>query len=161
MLARLFGPPLLRQCFHGRRATQSIMRIAFIPCSLIRSDQPSTLHPIATFRTGSSHADCGSLLIRAWRVAFRSKPCAYPRAQEVTALKDEGKEAFGKREYVKALEAYDKALRALPEGNSDVPLMHSNKAACNMMLKRCRSSSQLLRAVRSQAPAAPRPLIFA
>jgi len=64
----------------------------------------------------------------------------------VAALKDEGKEAFGKREYVKALEAYDKALRALPEGNSDVPLMHSNKAACNMMLKRCRSLLRIPRA---------------
>ena len=54
----------------------------------------------------------------------------------MAALKEEGKEAFGKREYVKALEAYDKALRALPEGHNDVPLLHSNKGACNMMLKR-------------------------
>ena len=56
--------------------------------------------------------------------------------QEVAALKEEGKEAFGRREYAKALEAYDKALRALPEGHGDVPLLHSNKGACNMMLKK-------------------------
>ena len=60
----------------------------------------------------------------------------YPGNQEVVTLKEEGKEAFGKREYAKALEAYDKALRALPEGHGDVPLLHSNKGACNMMLKK-------------------------
>ena len=51
-------------------------------------------------------------------------------------LKDEGNKLFGRKEYSKAFEAYEKALKLLPEGHNEAALLHSNKAACSMMLKK-------------------------
>lgn len=55
---------------------------------------------------------------------------------QLTALRDEGNKLFGKKEYTKALECYDKALKSIQAGHPDKPLLHSNKAACHMMGKR-------------------------
>ena len=53
-------------------------------------------------------------------------------------LKDEGNRLFGRKEYQKALEAYERALKqASPEAKEEIALLHSNKAACFMMNQRC------------------------
>ena len=46
---------------------------------------------------------------------------------------------FGRKEYLKALETYDKALKASGEDSTseDRALLHSNKAACYMMQQKC------------------------
>lgn len=52
-------------------------------------------------------------------------------------LKDEGNRLFGRKEYQKALDAYDRALKVVnPDLKEDVALLHSNKAACFMMFQR-------------------------
>ncbi|EIE21525.1 hypothetical protein COCSUDRAFT_66932 [Coccomyxa subellipsoidea C-169] len=56
---------------------------------------------------------------------------------EMLKLKDEGNRLFGRKEYQKALEAYDRALKvANVETKDDIALLHSNKAACYMMFQR-------------------------
>ena len=58
-------------------------------------------------------------------------------AAEMLKLKDEGNKLFGRKEYQKALESYDKALKCLnPESKEDLALLHANKAACYMMFQR-------------------------
>jgi tetratricopeptide (TPR) repeat protein len=53
-------------------------------------------------------------------------------------LKDEGNRLFGRKEYQKALEAYERALRMTgADARDDLALLHSNKAACYMMFQRC------------------------
>lgn len=61
---------------------------------------------------------------------------------EVQKLKDEGNKYFGRKEYQKALDAYDKALKASDNSATEAPLLHSNKAACFMMMQR-RATFQL------------------
>lgn len=58
---------------------------------------------------------------------------------EVQKLRDEGNKHFGRKDYQKALEAYDRALKASDKASdkAEAPLLHSNKAACFMMLQRC------------------------
>lgn len=52
-------------------------------------------------------------------------------------LKDEGNKFFGRQDYSKALEAYEKALKqASPEAKEEIAQLHSNKAACYIMIKR-------------------------
>ena len=52
-------------------------------------------------------------------------------------LKDEGNKLFGRQDYSKALEAYEKALKhASPEAKEEIAQLHSNKAACYIMIKR-------------------------
>lgn len=55
---------------------------------------------------------------------------------QLSTLRDEGNKFFGKKDYVKALECYDKALKSVPASHQDKPLLHSNKAACHMMGKK-------------------------
>ena len=53
-------------------------------------------------------------------------------------LKEEGNRLFGRKEYQKALESYDRALKVVNvEAKEDLALLHSNKAACFMMFQRC------------------------
>lgn len=52
------------------------------------------------------------------------------------SLKEEGNKLFGRKEYQKALEAYDKALRQATDNAGDQALLHSNKAACYMMFSK-------------------------
>lgn len=56
---------------------------------------------------------------------------------QVAELKDQGNKLFGGKEYIKAFELYDKAIRLLPAKHAESVLLHSNKAACSMMLKKC------------------------
>lgn len=55
---------------------------------------------------------------------------------QLSNLRDEGNKYFGKKDYAKALESYDKALKLIPATHEDKPLLHSNKAACHMMAKK-------------------------
>lgn len=58
---------------------------------------------------------------------------------EALKLREEANKYFGRKEYVKALEAYERALKVTPEEGSteDRALLHSNKAACFMMQQKC------------------------
>ena len=57
---------------------------------------------------------------------------------ETSKLKDDGDRLFGRKEYQKALDAYDRALkRSGPDGKEERALLHSNKAACYLLLHRC------------------------
>ena len=63
--------------------------------------------------------------------------CLQGASPEMLKLKDEGNKLFGRKEYQKALEAYEKALKqATPEAKEEIALLHSNKAACYMMNQR-------------------------
>lgn len=55
---------------------------------------------------------------------------------QIAQLKDDGNKHFGRKEYQKALESYEKALKLTPESHPDSALLHSNRAACFMMFKR-------------------------
>ena len=57
-------------------------------------------------------------------------------AQGSPSLKEEGNKLFGRKEYQKALEAYDKALKTATDNAGDQALLHSNKAACYMMFSK-------------------------
>ncbi|KAI3845011.1 hypothetical protein MKW92_027680 [Papaver armeniacum] len=50
-------------------------------------------------------------------------------------LKEEGNKKFQSRDYVSALEQYDKALRLTPKNHPDRAVFHSNRAACLMQMK--------------------------
>ena len=54
----------------------------------------------------------------------------------VQKIKEEGNKLFGRKEYQKALESYDRALKACGDSTTEAPLLHSNKAACYMMQQR-------------------------
>ena len=51
-------------------------------------------------------------------------------------LKEEGNTLFAKKEYAKALDCYERALKLGPADQADAALLHSNKAACHMMHKK-------------------------
>ncbi|KAK9834855.1 hypothetical protein WJX81_004062 [Elliptochloris bilobata] len=56
---------------------------------------------------------------------------------ETSKLKEEGDRLFGRKEYQKALDAYDRALkRSVPDGKEERALLHANKAACYLMFQR-------------------------
>jgi len=57
-------------------------------------------------------------------------------ATSAQKIKEEGNKHFAKKEYQKALDAYDRALKACEGTSAEVPLLHSNKAACFMMQAR-------------------------
>ncbi|KAK9822352.1 hypothetical protein WJX74_011010 [Apatococcus lobatus] len=57
-------------------------------------------------------------------------------SQGSSSLKEEGNKLFGRKEYQKALEAYDKALKTATDNAGDQALLHSNKAACYMMFSK-------------------------
>ena len=57
-------------------------------------------------------------------------------SSETQKLKEEGNKLFGRKEYQKALEAYDRALKASESPAVEVPQLHCNKAACHMMMQR-------------------------
>lgn len=55
---------------------------------------------------------------------------------QISSLRDEGNTFFGKKDYAKALDSYDKALKLTTATHQDKPLLHANKAACHMMAKK-------------------------
>ncbi len=62
---------------------------------------------------------------------------AMAAASSLQALKEEGNTLFAKKEYERALDCYERALKILPTGDHpDAALLHSNKAACHMMHKK-------------------------
>lgn len=58
-------------------------------------------------------------------------------AASLAQLKADGNSHFAKKEYDTAIACYDKALGMVPADAADAALLHSNKAACHMMHKRC------------------------
>ncbi|GFZ06351.1 octicosapeptide/Phox/Bem1p (PB1) domain-containing protein [Actinidia rufa] len=50
-------------------------------------------------------------------------------------LKEEGNRRFQNKDYVGALEQYDKALKLTPQTHPDRAVFHSNRAACLMQMK--------------------------
>lgn len=58
-------------------------------------------------------------------------------AASLAQLKADGNSHFAKKEYDAAMACYDKALGLVPATAPDAALLHSNKAACHMMHKRC------------------------
>lgn len=58
-------------------------------------------------------------------------------AASLAQLKADGNSHFAKKEYDAAMACYDKALELVPASAPDAALLHSNKAACHMMHKRC------------------------
>ena len=73
-------------------------------------------------------------------------------------LKEEGNRLFGRKEYQKALESYDRALKVVNvEAREDLALLHSNKAACFMMFQRC-AATACPKAACSAVPPGPSPL---
>ncbi len=66
----------------------------------------------------------------------RGRRCRLPQ-ESLAQLKSDGNSHFAKKEYDAALAAYDKALGMVPADAADAALLHSNKAACHMMQKRC------------------------
>ena len=56
--------------------------------------------------------------------------------QVLAQLKHEGNNCFAKKEYAVAIGSYDKALQLVPADSAEAALLHSNKAACHMMLKK-------------------------
>lgn len=65
------------------------------------------------------------------------RPPSLPPQESLAQLKSDGNSHFAKKEYDAALAAYDKALGMVPADAADAALLHSNKAACHMMQKRC------------------------
>ncbi|KAL4859108.1 hypothetical protein ACK3TF_000883 [Chlorella vulgaris] len=57
-------------------------------------------------------------------------------AEALAKLKADGNSSFAQREYDKAMQLYDEALKLVPADAADAALLHSNKAACHMMHKR-------------------------
>ena len=57
-------------------------------------------------------------------------------AEGLSQLKDEGNQLFAKKDYERALDVYDKALKLAGSDTDDAALLNSNKAACHMMLKK-------------------------
>lgn len=57
-------------------------------------------------------------------------------AKRVLELKNEGNKCFAKKEYTKAVEQYDAAIKLLPDGGDKADLL-CNKAACFYQTKRC------------------------
>lgn len=60
-----------------------------------------------------------------------------PQSQSLAQLKADGNTAFARKEYDAAIQLYDRALKLVPADAADAALLHSNKAACHMMHKRC------------------------
>ncbi|GMH37813.1 hypothetical protein BSKO_05686 [Bryopsis sp. KO-2023] len=56
--------------------------------------------------------------------------------QEASDLKAKGNKCFGEKEYQKALETYDKAIKLLPDGSVERADIYCNKGACYMQMKR-------------------------
>lgn len=64
--------------------------------------------------------------------------------EELSKIKAEGSKQFTKKEYAKAADMYEKALRTLagtPEAKEERALLHSHKAACFLMQHRFVSST--------------------
>lgn len=77
------------------------------------------------------------LCIRAAQ-ALKPQGAGQVGSAEMLKLKEEGNRLFGRKEYQKALESYDRALKVVNvEAKEDLALLHSNKAACFMMFQRC------------------------
>eukprot|EP00887_Chlorella_sp_A99_P006660 scaffold3.g6660.t1 len=75
------------------------------------------------------------------RPLTRRRAAPPARAQPVdeaalSSLKEEGNQLFARKDYDKALETYDRALRLVAPDTPDAALLHSNKAACHMMFKK-------------------------
>lgn len=92
------------------------------------------MHPALEPGAGSAAAAAATAAAHAWPPPPRP---ALPAQESLAQLKSDGNSHFAKKEYDAALAAYDKALGMVPADAADAALLHSNKAACHMMQKRC------------------------
>lgn len=53
-----------------------------------------------------------------------------PQPQKAMELKNEGNRMFAQRDYPKAIEQYDEAMKILPDGSIERADLLCNKAAC-------------------------------
>lgn len=61
---------------------------------------------------------------------------------EVEGLKGKGNQSFAAKEYQKALETYDKAIKLLPEGAAERADLYSNKGACFLQMRRYKDAAK-------------------
>ena len=73
--------------------------------------------------------------------------CLQPASPLAAKLKEEASKCFGRKDYPKALEAYEAALKAMDEDASN-----SNKAACYLMQQKCASLPVHCESASDQAP---------
>lgn len=57
-------------------------------------------------------------------------------AEKVKEMKGEADKLFLGKEFTKAIEAYDKAIKVVPSGAAEAADLHTNKAACFYQLKK-------------------------
>lgn len=86
-------------------------------------------------RTPASAAACAASHRAA--TTYPRPPAPRQAVAKAAVLRGEGTKAFARREYAKALAAFDNAARALPTAAPERVDLFCNKAACLYQLKRC------------------------
>lgn len=90
--------------------------------------------PLVAFVALRRHSQSAQCSLSDARGALNLLCSIQAASPEMLKLKDEGNKLFGRKEYQKALEAYERALKqAGPDAKEEIALLHSNKAACFMM----------------------------
>ena len=76
-----------------------------------------------------------------------------PASPQAAKLKEEASKLFGRKDYSKALEVYEAALRVSNEDSTagDRALLHSNRAACFLMQQKCAACCSYLHPRRSDS----------
>jgi len=74
------------------------------------------------------------------------------RATEVAELKRSGNNQFAERDFQKALDTYDKAVKMLPEASAEKADILSNKAACYIQMKRFKEAVRECSAALTSSP---------
>eukprot|EP00803_Ostreobium_quekettii_P008486 evm.model.scf_2126.1 EVM.evm.TU.scf_2126.1 scf_2126:13698-15628(-) len=75
-----------------------------------------------------------------------------PVSQEVADLKAKGNNLFASGDYAKALDAYDEGLKHLKDGGPECAVLHSNKAACYIQMKRFKDADRSCTAALTASP---------
>jgi tetratricopeptide (TPR) repeat protein len=69
--------------------------------------------------------------------ALTGMPAGAQTAKKIAELRAEASVSFLAKEYSKAVDAYEKAIKLLPDSAADKADLFSNKAACYYQQKRC------------------------
>eukprot|EP00210_Caulerpa_lentillifera_P005134 g4906.t1 len=91
--------------------------------------------------------------------AASADPVDEELATEVAELKRSGNNQFAERDYEKALETYDKAIKKLPELSTEKADIQSNKAACYLQMKRHKDAIRECSAALTSSPGFSKALI--
>ena len=68
---------------------------------------------------------------------------SYPRSLTTLRLAIQGNNQFAEREYQKALDTYDKAVKMLPDASTEKADILCNKAACYIQVSSCSAAHVL------------------